>query len=286
MDWLTDPWATDLITRAGLELVLVGMLGGALGVFVVLRGLSFTVEAFAHTVLPGAVLAAAFGGSIIAGGAAAGLAAAAGIALAARSANTSDETAIGVVFTGMFALGILLAASLGPLDQDIASFLFGSVLGIDTQELVASALITGAALAVIVVVRRPLVMSSFDREGTAAAGSRVARIDVLLLCILALAVVVSIRAVGNVLVLALFVTPAATARMVARRVSTTVGTAMGFGVAAGLGGLYLSYHAGVAAGGAVVLVATGLFVLTWLVSPRAGPLATLRRMRTARLAPR
>lgn len=286
MGWLTDPWATDLVTRAGLELVLVGILGGALGVFVVLRGLPYTVEAFSHTVFPGAVLAAAFGGSIVAGGAAAGLAAAGGIALAARSRHTSDETAIGVVFTGMFALGVLFVATLGPLDQDISSFLFGNLLGVSSGDLLASAAITVAVLAFLVVMRRPLVMSSFDRDGAAADGGHLGAIDALLLCALALAVVVSIRAVGNVLVLALFVTPAATARLVTRRVATAIAAAMAAGVAAGIGGLYLSYHAGVAAGGAVVLVATGLFAITWLVSPQRGPLASVRRMRTARPAPR
>lgn len=278
MSWLTDPWATDFVTRAGLELTLVGVLGGVLGVFVVLRGLPYTVEAFAHTVFPGAVLAAVLGGSIVAGGAAAGLAAAAGITLAARSPRTSDETAIGVVFTGMFALGVLLASALGPLDRDIASFLFGNVLGVDTGDLVASAAIAALVLGVLFAIRRPLLAGSFDRD-TGAAGRRVTTVDIVLLGAIALAVVVSIRAIGNVLVLALFVTPAATARLVARRVPTMIAASVAFGVAAGIGGLYLSYHAGVAAGGSVVLVATGLFLLTWLASPRGGLIRRLRRTR-------
>jgi manganese/iron transport system permease protein len=229
-------------------------------------------------VFPGAVLAAALGGSIIAGSAAAGLAAAAGITLAARSSRTSDETAIGVVFTGMFALGVLLASALGPLDRDIASFLFGNVLGVDRGDLLASAVITALVLGVLFAIRRPLLAGSFDRD-TGAAGRRVSTVDIVLLCAIALAVVVSIRAIGNVLVLALFVTPAATARLVARRVPTMIAASVVVGVAAGIGGLYLSYHAGVAAGGSVVLVATGLFVLTWIASPRAGLVAALRRTR-------
>lgn len=286
MGWLTDPWATDLVTRAGIELILVGVLGGVLGVFVLLRGLPYTVEAFAHTAFPGAVLAAAWGGSIVVGGAVAGLVAAAGIALAARAHRTDDETAIGVVFTGMFALGVLLVTTLGPLDQDISSFLFGNLLGVSGGDLVASTAVAAAVLGFVFATRRQLVLRSFDRDAAAASGGRVDLLDGLLLCAIALAVVVAIRAVGNVLVLALFVTPAASARLIARRLLPTVATSVCFGILAGIGGLYLSYHADVAAGGSVVLVATGLFVVTWLASPRRGPLAWLRRNRPARLAPR
>ena len=286
MTWLTDPWATELVTRAGLELVLLGILGGALGVFVVVRGLPFTVEAFSHTVLPGAVIASALGGSILLGGVVAGVAAAIGIALASRAAHTADETAIGVVFTGMFALGVLLAYVLGPLDRDLSSLLFGDLLGVSRGDLVASTAIAVLVLGTLVALRRPLIAGSFDRDSAEAAGLRPGAIDVILLCVLALVVVVSIRAVGTVLVLALLITPAASGRLLARRIGTTIAAAMAFGVASGLGGLYLSFYADVAAGGAVVLVATGLFAITWFASPRSGPLAMARRHRAGRPVPR
>jgi manganese/iron transport system permease protein len=282
VSWLTEPWSTELVARAGIELVLVGIVGGVLGVFVVVRGLPYTVEAFSHTIFPGAVLAAAFGGSIVIGGLIAGLVAAAGILLAGRSARTGDETAVGVVFTGMFAAGALLASALGPLDRDLTSFLFGSLLGVSRTDLLVSALVGAAVLAVLLVIRRPLIASSFDREAAAAAGVPTAGIDGVLLVLLALAVVVSVRSIGNVLVLAMFVTPAATARLVCRRLGATIALAACFGIAAGVGGLYVSYYGGVAAGGAVVLVATALFALTWLVSPRAGLLAMALRSRAAR----
>ena len=282
MNWLTEPWTTELVARAGIELIVVGVVGGALGVFVVVRGLPYTVEAFSHTIFPGAILAAAFGGSIVVGGLIAGVVAAAGILLASRSPRTGDETAIGVVFTGMFATGALLASALGPLDRDVTSFLFGSLLGVSRIDLVISTLVGAGVLGVLLGARRPLIASSFDRDAAEGSGIRTGWIDGMLLVLLALAVVVSVRAIGNVLVLAMFVTPAATARLVCRRIGTTISAAIAFGVAAGIGGLYLSYHAGVAAGGAVVLVATGLFTVTWLVSPRAGPLSAALRLRTAR----
>jgi manganese/iron transport system permease protein len=284
VSWVTEPWATELVARAGIELILVGILGGALGVFVVVRGLPFTVEAFSHTVFPGAVLASALGGSIVAGALAASLAAAVGIAFASRTDRTSDETATGVVFTGMFALGALLASALGPLDQNISTFLFGDLLGVTRGDLLASLVIVVVVLGTLGAIRRPLIAGSFDRDAASASGMRPGVVDVILLCVLALAVVVAIRAVGTVLVLALFVTPAASARLIAHRLGTTIAVAIAFGIASGLGGLYLSYYADVAAGGAVVLVASGMFVLTWLVSPRTGLLGSLRRASAPRPA--
>jgi manganese/iron transport system permease protein len=284
VSWLTDPWGTELVSRAGIELALVGVLGGVLGVFVVVRGLPYTVEAFAHTVLPGAVLATVLGGSVLLGGLAAAGAAAIGIALASRHGATNEDTAVGVVFTGMFALGVLLAAALGPLDRDLTSFLFGSVLGVSRGDLLLSAGATLLVLAVVAALWRPLVATAFDREAAAGAGVRVARLDALLLALIALAVVVAVRAIGNVLVLAMFVAPAASARLVCRRLPSTVAASAGYGVVSGIGGLYLSFHAGLAAGGSVVLVATGLFAVTWLASPRAGLPAVAVRARTERPA--
>ena len=282
MSLLTDPWGTELVTRAGIELTLIGILGGVLGVFVVVRGLPYTVEAFAHTVLPGAVLAVALGGSIVLGGLAAAAAAAIGIALASRYAAVSEDTAVGVVFTGLFALGVLLASALGPLDRDVSSFLFGSVLGVSREDLSASAVVTLVVLVAVAALWRPLVATAFDREAASGDGVRIAALDAALLALIALAVVVAVRAIGNVLVLAMFVAPAASARLVCRRLPATVATSVGYGLAAGIGGLYLSFHAGLAAGASVVLVATGLFAVTWLASPRGGLPAWALRARSAR----
>jgi manganese/iron transport system permease protein len=286
VSWLTEPWTSDLVARAGVELVIVGILGGALGVFVVVRGMAYTVEAFAHTALPGAVLAVAAGGSLVLGGLVAALVAAAGITLAARSGRTNDDTAVGVVFTGMFALGVLLIAVLGPLERDVSSFLFGSVLGVTRNDLVASAGVTAVVLLALVALRLPLAARSFDREAAAGAGVAVGPLDAAFLGLLALGVVVSTRSIGNVLVLGLFITPAVAARLVTRRLGSALATAVGLGVVSGLGGLYASYHAGIAAGGAVVLTATALLAVTWLASPRAGLPAALRRARAVRPAPR
>ena len=251
-----------------LEIVLVGIVGGALGGFVVVRGLAFTGEAFAHTVFPGAVVASLAGFSITAGALAFGLASAGAIALAARIPKVGSEAAVGIVFVGAFALGVLILSVSSAPSRDLESFLFGSLLGVSAGDLAVTAAAAAAVLAGLVALWRPLVLSSFDRAAAAAMGVRLVAVDAALLVMLALAVVVALGAVGNVLVLAMLVTPAATARLAGLRVAPTVILGAALGAVEGIGGLYLSYYGRVAAGGAVVLVATGVFALALVVAPR------------------
>ncbi len=261
IDWVAEPWTSGLVARAGLALIAVGLLGGLVGVFVVIRGLAFTTEAFAHTAFPGAVLAVAAGGSLLLGSLVAVVVAAAAVAIAARGDRTSDDTAISVVHTGLFAMGALLLAALGPLDRDVTSFLFGSVLGVGTRELVAIAVGGALVLAVLWTQRRALIATSFDRESARALGVGANHVEMVLLIALAVTVVLLVQSVGNMLVVAMLVTPAATARLVTRRITSTVIAAVGFGVGAAVAGLYVSYYAGLAAGPAVVLTATALLIV-------------------------
>lgn len=275
IDWVTEPWTSGLVARAGLALIAVGLLGGLVGVFVVIRGLAFTTEAFAHTAFPGAVLAVAAGGSVLVGSLLAVLVAAGGIALTARGDRTSDDTAISVVYTGLFALGALLLATLGPLDRDVTSFLFGSVLGVGNRELAAIAVGGALVLAVLWTQRRALVASSFDRESARTLGIGAGHAETVLLATLAVTVVLLVQSVGNMLVVAMLVTPAATARLSARHVASTVVVAVCLGVGAAIVGLYVSYYAGIAAGPAVVLTATAHLVLVaCLRAARFGRFAT------------
>jgi manganese/iron transport system permease protein len=265
------------VLRAGIELVLVGLVGGVLGTFVVLRGLAFTADAFAHSALPGAVVALALGGSIAGGALAAGLVSAGAVVAAGRARSTSADTAVGVVFFGVFALGAVLFVRLGPFDRDLSSFVFGSVLGVTWREVATTAV--AGALVVLILVRlwRPLTLATFDPEAAAGAGVRVGRLEGALLVAIALAVVAAVSSVGNVLVLALLVTPAATARLLSGRLLPTVLLAALTGALSGVGGLYLSYYGGVAAGGSVVLVATGLLAIALVAAPRSGAAPAVRR---------
>jgi manganese/iron transport system permease protein len=279
--WLAEPWQTGFVMRAFVAVILVGIVGGALGGFVVVRGLAFTGEAFAHTVFPGAVVATMAGFSVTAGGLAFGLASAGAIALAARVPKVGAEAAIGIVFVGAFALGAILLSTEDAPARDLESFLFGSLLGVTRGDLLLTAGAAAAVLAGLAALWRPLVLSSFDRPAAAAMGVRLGYVDAALLVMLALAVVVALGAVGNVLVLAMLVTPAATARLAGLRMAPTVALGAALGAAEGAAGLYLSYYGDVAAGGAVVLVATGVFAAALLVAPRGLLLPRLRRASTA-----
>lgn len=265
--WLADPWSSGLVVRAALELVVVGVVSGAIGVFVVVRGLAFTGEAFAHAVFPGAVIASILGGSIVAGALACGLAAAVCVALIGTVRVLNEDSAVGVVFTGTFALGALLLSRETFPSRDLESFLFGSLLGVSREDLWLTAAVAAVVLVWVAALWRPLVLSSFDRAAAAAAGYRLGALDAALLVLLALTVVVAVQAIGNVLVLAMLVTPAATARLLCRRVATTAAAAAALGVSAGIIGLYASWYLEIAAGAAVVLAATAQLVLALLLAP-------------------
>jgi manganese/iron transport system permease protein len=244
------------------------------------RGLAFTGEAFAHAVFPGAVAASILGGSIVAGALACGLAAAVCVALIGTVRVLNEDAAVGVVFTGTFAVGALLLSSEASPSRDLESFLFGSLLGVSREDLLVTLAVAAVVLACLAVLWRPLVLASFDRAAAAAAGYRVGALDAALLVLLALTVVVAVQAIGNVLVLAMLVTPAATARLICRRLPSTAAAAAALGVSAGVIGLYASWYLEIAAGAAVVLAATAQLALVLLLSPR-GVAGWLGRVRAA-----
>lgn len=261
MSLLLDPLQFDFMARALAAVVVVGAVCGVLGTFVVLRGLAFMGDALAHAVFPGVVVAYLLKASLVVGGLVFGVVTAVGIGLVARSRRVGEDTAIGILFAGAFALGVVLISTTRTYSRDLASFLFGNILAVSALDLW---LIGGLALAVVVVlvaVGKEMVLVAFDRETAEAMGYPVFRLDLLLLVLLALTIVVALQAVGNVLVVALLVTPSATARLVTDRLGTTVVLGALLGALSGVVGLYASYYGNVAAGGTIVLVATGLFFL-------------------------
>lgn len=282
LDRLAEPWQAGIVVRGLVGVVIVAALGGLLGVFLTVRGLAFATEAMTHIAFPGAVIAGALGGSILAGGLIAAAFGAIAIVLARQVPSTSDDTAIGIVFTGAFAGGAILAVTLGPLPQDVSSFLFGSLFGVSTGDLVITGVAAAAIAAVLFIVRRDLVSATFHPDA-AGRTSRVRRTDTVFLATIAVGVVVTSRLVGTVLAVALLVTPAATARRLCRRLRSTVIVAIGTGIVTALGGIYLSYYAAVAAGGAVVLVATGLLIVVLVATWR--PRRTATAWRAARERP-
>jgi manganese/iron transport system permease protein len=280
LDYFTDPLQYQFMQRALIEVVIMGLVTGAIGTYIVLRGLSFIGDALSHSIFPGIVIAFLLGQSIFIGAVVFGVLTSTAIGVVSTSRRIKEDTAIGVMFAGMFALGIVLISSSRNFTRDLASFLFGNVLGVTTGDIYLSAVAGAAVLAMTVLFYRELLISSFDRLAAQAMGIKVFWIDMLLLFMITLTIVVSLRAVGNILVVAMLVTPAAAARQLTDRLPVMMLLSSAIGMLSGVVGLFISYHRDVAAGGTIVLVATGIFMLVWLVAPSSGVITSqLRRRR-------
>ncbi len=262
---LLEPLQYAFVQRALLAAILVALVCASVGVFVVLRGLAFLGDAIAHAAFPGVVIAFLLKINIVIGGSVAAVLSALAIGAVARRSGLKEDTAIGVVFSGMFALGIVLFSSIRSYTGDLLGILFGDVLGVATDQLVLGGLTAAFVLVVLWVIWRQLVFVSFDPIGAAAAGLNALRYDTLLLGLIGLAIAVSVQIVGVVLVVAMLVTPAATARLVAQDLRTLVVVALVAAVGSSIAGIWLSYYVNAASGGTIVLVATTLFGLVWTV---------------------
>jgi manganese/iron transport system permease protein len=203
------------------------------------------------------------------------------ITVVATNRRIKEDSAIGVLFAGTFALGIVLISSSRNFTRDLASFLFGNVLGATMQDIWISAGAGLAVLLILVLFYRELLIVSFDRMAAEAMGIKVFWIDLVLLLTISLTIVISLKAVGNILVVAMLVTPAAAARLLTDRLPVMLGLSAAIGTMSGIAGLVLSYHANVAAGGTIVLVATGVFGLVWLLAPSHGLIARILARRRA-----
>ena len=263
MPELLEPLQYAFVQRALLAAVLVALVCAGVGVFVVLRGLAFLGDAIAHAAFPGVVIAFLMKVNIVIGGSVAAVVSALAIGAVARRSGLKEDTAIGVVFSGMFALGIVLFSGIRTYTGDLLGILFGDVLGVTPEQLVLAAITAGVVLVVLWIVWRQLVFVSFDPIGAAAAGLSTLRYDTLLLGLIGLAIAVSVQIVGVVLVVAMLVTPAATARLVAQDLRALVITALLVAVASSIAGIWLSYYVNAASGGTIVLVATTIFGLVW-----------------------
>jgi manganese/iron transport system permease protein len=261
---LLEPLQYAFVQRALLAAVLVALVCASVGVFVVLRGLAFLGDAIAHAAFPGVVIAFLMKINIVIGGSIAAVASALAIGAVARRSGLKEDTAIGVVFSGMFAVGIVLFSSIRTYTGDLLGILFGDVLGVAADQLVLAAITAAVVLVGLWIIWRQLVFVSFDPIGAAAAGLNTLRYDTLLLGLIGLAIAVSVQIVGVVLVVAMLVTPAATARLLAQDLRALVMGALAVAVVSSIAGIWLSYYVNAASGGTIVLVATTLFGLVWI----------------------
>jgi manganese/iron transport system permease protein len=275
-DWLSEPFQYAFMQRALLAVLLVSTVSAVIGAFVVLKGLAFIGDALAHASFAGVAIAFVLGASIYLGAVIAAVATALAIAFVGRRTRVSLDTAIGILFVGAFALGIVIVSRQSNYTVDLFSFVFGNVLGVGWDDLILIGIMAIAVIGIIMVFYKELLFYSYDPEMAAASGIPVQAMHYGLLALIAIAAVVALKAVGIVLVVAMLVTPAATASLLVRRLHQIMVVGVVVGVISSVIGLYVSYYASVASGASIVLVATCLFGLALLFSPRQGLLVPRR----------
>src|SRR3954468_10980847 len=258
---LADPWAEPIMRHALLEVTFAGVACGALGVWVILYGLSYGAESLAHAMFPGLAVAALIGVPLALGGAGGLVLAGAGIALAGRARGVGADNAVAVVVTSLFGLGALLALSPAS-PPGLQSVLFGDVLGAGDADLALAAALAAAVFAGMWLSHWRLLTAGFDRRGAGALGVSALGADLTLMVLLALAVLVGVQGLGNLLVVAVLVAPAAASRALTHRLGPMIAVAAAIGVGGGVGGLYLSYYVNVATGAAIA----GLLVAPYLAA--------------------
>lgn len=274
LDAVLEPLAYAFFVRAVIAASVVGVVCAVVGSYVVLRGLAFMGDALSHAAFPGVVIAYLLQGPFYLGAAIAAVATALGIGWVTRRGRLRGDTAIGVLFAGMFALGIFLFSRIPNYVGDLFGFLFGEILGIGEADLIALSALAIVVLAVVALLWKELLYSTFDPLAAAAAGLRVGALEYLFLALIALTIVVSLQAVGIILVVAMLVTPAAIGQLLASSFGRLVAVAVVVGVTCPIIGLYLSYWLDAAAGASIVLVETAMFLVILVM--RRGPSVAAR----------
>jgi manganese/iron transport system permease protein len=285
MDLVLEPLQYDIFLRSLLAVVMVGSVCALVGTFVVLRGLAFIGDAVSHAAFPGVVVAYLVGAPYYIGAAVAAVATSLAISFVTRRAQLRADTTIGVLFAGMFSLGIFLYSTIQGYVGDLFAFLVGNVLAISATDLIGLAVLGAGMLITIGILWKELLYATFDPLGAAASGLPVERLEYLFLALVALAIVVSLQAVGIVLVVAMLVTPPAAAQLLTVRFGRLVALAISIAIGASVLGLYLSFWLDVASGATIVLVQTAVFVLALVAGPRRGLLARRRPPLEGRRAP-
>jgi manganese/iron transport system permease protein len=273
-EFFTDLFNPDLafLPKALLIAVMSSIVCGVVGCYVVLRGMAFIGDAVAHAVFPGLAVAFVLSGSLVIGGTVAGVLTAVLVAVFSQNRRLKEDSIIGVFFVAAFALGIVIISRAPGYAGSLQQFLFGSITGIPDEDLFIVAGTGLVVLGVVLVLHKELVTISLDRETARALGVPVFWLDLVLYVLVTLAVVISVQTIGNILVLALLITPAATARLLTDRLGIMMLLAPLIGATSALVGLYVSWSWDFPTGGTIVLVLTAAFLAAWFLAPRQGVL--------------
>ena len=283
LNLILEPLSYAFMVRGILAALMVGAVCALVGTYVVLRGMAFFGDALAHAILPGIAAGYLIGGGarepLFWGALLAAVLSSIGIGAVSKMTNLRQDTAIGIVFAGMFALGIAMISTVRNYTVDLAHFLFGDVLGVSNSDLVLIAILGSLILLAVVLFYKEFLVLSFDPllATTLRLPDRV--LEYLLLILIALVIVVSLQTVGVALMVAMLVTPAATAYLLTRRLPFMMALASAIACFSGVVGLYLSYYVRVSSGAAIVLTCTVFFILAWVA--RLVRKARLERLPTA-----
>lgn len=268
LDLLASPLQNEFMVRALIAAALIGLACSVVGVYVVLRNMSFIGDGLAHASFAGIVIAYLLKFDLYLGGLIFTVLTALGIGAVSKRSEVSLDTTIGVFFTAAFALGIALMSQVRNYVIDLQDFLFGNVLAIGRQDILIVTSLALAILAIVALLYKELLFASFDPVSAGASGLAVDALSNLMLALLALTIIVSLQAAGIVLVAALLVTPAATAYQLTNRFGTMMLLSALVGVFSAIAGLYVSFYLDVASGASIVLVATLCFFAAMLFSPK------------------
>lgn len=277
---LLEPWSSAIMQRALIELLVLSVACGPIGVWVLLYRSSYAAESIAHAMLPGLVISALVGVPLLLGGAGGVLAAAVAISLVARDKRLDADVGVAVAITALFGLGAMLA--LAPqLPPRLSELLFGDPLGVTRGDLVAAGILAGTVALVLVFGYRELALSAFDPAAAPSLGARPARWELALLALLGVCTLAAVQGLGNLLVVALILAPGAAALNIAERLPAALVLSTALAALAGVAGLLASYHWDIAAGAAIALTAVFLFLGSLLI-PRGSPGRIRRRIGSSR----
>lgn len=284
MDALIEPLQYGFMQRSLIIAILVGLICAVVGSYLMVQRLALLGDAISHSVLPGLAIAFLLGFNIFIGAFIAGVLSTLAIAWIRARSPIKEDAAMGIVFSAFFALGITLITVIQKDNKiDLNHFLFGNILGVTFSDVRDTAIIAAIVLTVVVVFYKELLFYTFDALGAQAVGLPVNLLNFGLMVLIALTIVASMKAVGVILVLSLLITPGATAYLLVKRLHQVMLLGAAIGVVASISGMYLSYFYNLPSGPAIVLVASGFFLLAFLLSPRHGVLTQPRS--TNRVSP-
>jgi ABC-type Mn2+/Zn2+ transport system permease subunit len=282
ISWLTEPFSFAFMQRALIASIIVGVVCAVIGCYIVLRSMAFLGDALAHAILPGVAVAYLVGVNLLAGALVAGVLVAIGISFVSRAGTIKEDTAIGIFFAAALALGVVLISTMGTYAVDLTHVLFGNVLGVTTADLLFTAGLGVVVLALVLLLYKRLLVVSFDPILGQTLGLNIHWLRTGLFLMLAATIVVALRTVGVALVAAMLVTPPAAAYLLTRRLPVMMVVSAIIGAVSSILGLYASYYLDISTGGAIVLIATAIFVLAFLFAPRDGIAWRMRRRAATR----